>query len=52
MKTVAICPPTSEEWGVCLIRHPEEVGLILLRILFSTLSWVSELPSNYKCVGG
>lgn len=52
MKTVAICPPASEEWGVCLIGHPEEVGLILLRILFSTLSWVSELPSNYKRGGG
>lgn len=48
MKTVAICPPASEEWGVCLIGHPEEVGLTLLRILFSTLSWVSELLSNYK----
>lgn len=48
MKAVAICPPASEEWGMCLIGHPEEVGLTLLRILFSTLSWVSELPSNYK----
>lgn len=48
MKAVAICPPASEEWGMSLIGHPEEMGLTLLRILFSTLSWVSELPSNYK----
>lgn len=52
MKAVAICPPASEEWGVCLIGHPKEVGLTLLKILFSTLSWVSELPSNYKRGGG
>lgn len=48
MKTAAICPPASEEWGVCLIGHSEEVGLTLPKILFSILSWVSELLSNYK----
>lgn len=48
MKTVAICPPASEEWGVCLMGHPEEVGLTLLKMLFSILSWVSELLSTYK----
>lgn len=33
---------------MCLAGYPKEVGLMVLRTVFPTVSGVSELLSNYK----